>query len=220
MLALVRDRLLAATFGADRELDLYYAAFKIPDLLFAVFAAALSVYVLLPFVNRLEVNEGSPATRAFLSQIFTVFLLAYVTVAAVIALAAPLLVPLLFPGLASERETLVLLVQILLLQPLLLGLSSLFGVVTQYRERFVLYAISPLLYNLGIIIGVVAIYPVAGLPGLVAGVVLGAFLHFVVQWPLVQRSPLAFRVTRTIDWRQLGDVIQTAIPGCSPSRQS
>ena len=46
ILAVVRDRLLAHTFGAGTELDLYYAAFRIPDLLFVLFASVLSVYIL------------------------------------------------------------------------------------------------------------------------------------------------------------------------------
>src|SRR3989344_1754703 len=54
LLALVRDRLLAHSFGAGETLDLYYAAFRIPDFLFATIASLLSLYALLPVLSKLE----------------------------------------------------------------------------------------------------------------------------------------------------------------------
>ena len=56
ILALVRDRLFAHYFGASSDLDVYYAAFKVPDLLFVLFASVLSVYVLIPFVSEKTEN--------------------------------------------------------------------------------------------------------------------------------------------------------------------
>ena len=60
LLALVRDRLLAGSFGAGGTLDLYYAAFRVPDFLFATVASLLSLYALLPVLSRLEA-ESPPA---------------------------------------------------------------------------------------------------------------------------------------------------------------
>src|SRR5450432_2435220 len=57
ILALLRDRILAAQFGAGHTLDLYYAAFRIPDFLFATVASLLSLYALLPILSRLEMQE-------------------------------------------------------------------------------------------------------------------------------------------------------------------
>jgi len=209
MLAIVRDRMLAHQFGAGIELDLYYTAFRIPDLLFVLFAAVLSVYVLLPFIER---STSTHAKRDLLSQVFTLFLLVYTALAALLAAAAPWYVPVVFPGYADQAATLVPLVQILLLQPLLLGISSVCGVVTQMHHRFVLYAISPLLYNIGIIVGLVALYPFFGLPGLAAGVVLGAAGHLLVQVPFVRSSGCAFVATFTFDWQQMRQMLAAALP--------
>ena len=209
MLAIVRDRMLAHQFGAGIELDLYYTAFRIPDLLFVLFAAVLSVYVLLPFIER---STSTHAKRDLLSQVFTLFLLVYTALAALLAAAAPWYVPVVFPGYADQAATLVPLVQILLLQPLLLGISSVCGVVTQMHHRFVLYAISPLLYNIGIIVGLVALYPFFGLPGLAAGVVLGAAGHLLVQVPFVRSSGCAFVATFTFDWQQMRQMLAAAMP--------
>lgn len=212
ILAIVRDRLLAHNFGAGIELDLYYAAFRIPDLLFVLFASVLSVYVLLPFVNKASQAEGDAAGAAILSQVFTLFLLVYTAMAGVIMLAAPLLTAYLFPGFSEQSTELVLLTRILLLQPFLLGVSSLCGVVTQMNHRFILFALSPLLYNIGIIVGIAVLYPFFGLVGLVVGVVAGALGHLLVQVPFVRQSTFSFSVITTIDWQLLGRILSVSIP--------
>jgi putative peptidoglycan lipid II flippase len=209
MLAIVRDRLLAHTFGAGIELDLYYTAFRIPDLLFVLFAAVLSVYVLLPFIER---SGSMEAKRNLLSQVFTLFLLVYTALAVVLAATAPWFVPYLFPGYVEQADVLVPLVQILLLQPLLLGISSVCGVVTQMHHRFVLYAISPLLYNVGIIFGLIALYPFFGLEGLAAGVVIGAAGHLLIQVPFVRTSGCSFTALFTFDWAQVRSMVVAAMP--------
>ncbi len=212
ILAIVRDRILAHSFGAGYELDIYYTAFRIPDLLFVLFASVLSVYVLLPFVTRARAEEEG-AGKVVLAQMFTLFLVVYTLVAAVTFITAPYVVPYLFGGFSPEAYSeIVLLLRILLLQPLLLGISSLFGVVTQIHHRFVIYALSPLLYNIGIIFGAIALYPLFGVAGLAYGVVIGALGHALVQWPLVRRSELAFGVVWRIDWRLLGSVAKVAFP--------
>lgn len=212
VLALIRDRLLAAHFGASQELDLYYSAFKIPDLLFVLFASSLSVYVLIPFVARARDAESVVAARTLLGQVFSVFLVVYSVLALVVALSIPYLIPYLFPGLIDSAAELTQLIRILLLQPFLLGLSSLLGVVTQLSHRFILYAISPLLYNIGIIFGIVALYPEFGLSGIVYGVVLGAVAHLVVQIPFVQTSELRFGIQSRIDLVQLRSILAVSLP--------
>lgn len=212
LLALVRDRMLAHQFGAGVELDVYYAAFRIPDLMYVVFASTLSVYVLIPFVADRMRRDSEQEARELLSQMFSVFLLVYTLIAGTVFFLVPHFVPFLFPGVAGESETLTLLIRILLLQPLFLGLSSLFGVVTQLGHRFVLYAISPLLYNVGIIIGIGLLYPQFGLPGLVSGVVIGAVAHFAVQVPLVQRSALRFSFARSFDFAVFRSVLAVSLP--------
>ncbi len=212
LLAIVRDRLLAHTFGAGTELDLYYAAFRIPDLLFVLFASALSVFVLLPFVTQSSESEDNKSGAKVLSQMFTLFLIAYAVLAGILALSVPVYVDNLFPGLTDSTGELTLMIRILLLQPLLLGISSLFGVVTQMNHRFVLYAISPLLYNIGIIIGVVFLYPIFGLIGLAYGVLLGALGHMLVQLPYIIGSSFKFGLTFKFDWSLIKRILAVAIP--------
>jgi putative peptidoglycan lipid II flippase len=212
LLAVVRDRLLAHLFGAGAELDLYYTAFRIPDLMYVLFASVLSVYVLLPFVSRYTEEGGPSAGAKVISQVFTLFLMFYAVMALVLMVTASLYVPKLFPGFVDQAETLTTLIQILLFQSFLLGISSLCGVITQLTHRFVLYAISPLLYNIGIIFGVAVLYPFYGLSGLVAGVVLGALGHLLIQIPFVFKSEYRFGINFTFDWVLMREVLAVSIP--------
>lgn len=212
LLALIRDRLLAHQFGAGVELDLYYAAFRIPDLLYVLFASTLSVYVLIPFVASRIKNDDASEARLLLSQIFSGFLIVYTSLALVVWILAPYILPYVFPGLHAHMAELITVTRILLLQPLFLGVSSLYGVVTQLGHRFVLYAISPLIYNVGIIVGIIFFYPLFGLSGLALGVVLGAIGHLLVQVPLVKESSLAFSFTKNISWSLLGSILKISIP--------
>lgn len=212
LLALVRDRLLAHEFGASTNLDLYYAAFRIPDLLYVLFASTLSVYVLIPFVAERISGTDSSRARTLLSQIFSVFLIAYSLLALIIGICAPQIVSVLFPGFEAESETLIAMIRILLLQPFLLGISSLLGVITQFNQRFVLYALSPLIYNIGIIFGLIVLYPYYGLIGLAIGVVLGALGHLIVQLPFIMYSELSPRLTFSISFSDIKDVLATSVP--------
>ncbi len=212
LLAVVRDRLLAHMFGAGTELDLYYAAFRIPDLMYVLFASVLSVYVLLPFVSRFS-EEGGPAAGArVITQIFSLFLVFFSIVSLILLFSASWYVPKLFPGFAEHTPLLITLIQVLLLQSFFLGISSLCGVITQISHRFVLYAISPLIYNIFIIVGVVLLYPMFGLLGLVVGVVLGAFGHLLIQIPFVRKSEYRFGVTLSFDWKLIREVLLVSIP--------
>ena len=212
LLALVRDRLIAHQFGAGTALDIYYAAFRIPDLLFVIFASVLSVYVLIPFVaDRLV--ESTERAREVISAVFAWFLIGYTAAALFIGIFAYPIVAVLFPGFSpSEQVLLVSVLRVLLLQPLFLSLSSLFGVVTQLHRKFVLYAISPLLYNIGIILGIVALYPLYGLRGMAYGVVLGAVLHALVQVPFVLHSGLFPRFSLRTDRALVGRILKSSLP--------
>lgn len=214
LLALVRDRILAAHFGAGHILDLYYAGFRIPDFLFATVASLLSLYALLPILSRLE-QEGEGVAVSFLRDTLLVFFVGMAAVAGIVWFLVPQLVELIAPGFTEDPTayaSLIILVRILLLQPILLGASNTLAALTQLRHRFVLYSISPLLYNLGIIFGAVELYPRMGIAGLGWGVVIGALMHVLVQVPFFLSEPSK----RTIPFRQalknIKEVLVLSVP--------
>lgn len=214
LLALIRDRLLAAVFGAGHTLDIYYAAFRLPDLLFATVASLFSLYALLPILTRLE-EESGELMVSFLRRTLVAFFLGMAFIGMLAYILAPLLAPVIAPGLTADPKTfaeLVLLMRVLLLQPILLGASNTIAALTQLRHRFVLYSVSPLLYNLGIIFGAVVLYPYFGIGGLGAGVVIGAALHMLVQVPyfFAERASVSVPFTRLV--KGLREVLGLSIP--------
>jgi putative peptidoglycan lipid II flippase len=213
ILALVRDRLLAFTFGAGHSLDVYYAAFRIPDFIFASVGSLVSASVLLPyFIDRF--GKSKEEGHAFSDTMFTVFFGVIVIVSAVVCAFAPHIVPWVMPGFAHDPSLpeLVLSMRIMLLSPIFLGLSNLFSSLTQMRHRFLVYAASPVVYNLGIIAGVLLLYPFFGIAGLAIGVAVGAFLHMAIQLPFLAHEGTVPRFTFRFDWKSIRKICYTSLP--------
>ncbi len=213
LLALVRDKLLAYSFGAGQSLDMYYAAFRIPDLIFVSIGSLVSASVLLPFFIE-RFHKGGEEGRRFSDSIFTVFFGLMVVASAIAYFLVPYLIPFLLPGFSNDPglPDLILSSRILLFSPFLLGLSNLFSSVTQMHRRFLVYAASPLFYNVSIIVGIIAFYPVFGIPGLAVGVALGAFLHMAIQLPFMAQTKLIPAFTRNIQWNHIKKAIFLSLP--------
>jgi putative peptidoglycan lipid II flippase len=209
----MRDRLFAHLFGAGEVLDLYYAAFRVPDLVFALVVSLVSAYVLIPRIAGLMEEEGRQKARELISQTATFMLVSGGIIALVVAVLAPHVLFVLFPAFTGSvhADEFVLLARLLLLQPILLGLSSILGSVTQLRRRFFLFALSPVLYNLGIILGTVFLYPSYGLVGIGMGVIVGALAHLLVHVPVVGRAGLLPRL-RIPDVPLLWGVARDSVP--------
>src|SRR3989344_2513665 len=189
LLALVRDRLLAHQFGAGSGLDIYYAAFRIPDFIFITVGSLVSASVLVPFFTD-KIEKSEDGGKKFINSIFSFFSLLILITSIVAFFCIPFLVKIIFPGITGEEEIreLILLSRLLLVSPFFLGLSNFFASITQVFRRFLIYAVSPLFYNLGIIAGIVFLSPLYGIRGVVFGVMLGAALHLFMQIASVYRE--------------------------------
>lgn len=183
ILALFRDRLLAHLFGAGFELDIYYAAFRVPDLVFIGVGALVSAYILIPEITRRTDEEQ----KKYIDSLIVGFSSLFIIVSLVAWIAAPIILARSFPSLVGQAD-LVYLARILLLQAMFFGFSNIAAAITQSKHRYVLYAMSPILYNAGIIFGALVLYPEYGLEGLVWGVVAGAAAHVLVQVPSLFRD--------------------------------
>src|SRR3989344_1585361 len=187
ILGLLRDRLLAHFVGPSASLDIYYAAFRIPDLIFISIASLASITVIIPFLQEKMSSRSGDASmteeaRKFLNDIFSVFFSVIILVSIFVFFLMPYLSFFIAPGFTPENQARVIeLSRIMLLSPILLGLSNLFGAITQMNRRFFIYALSPIFYNLGIIAGILFLYSIFGLRGLAFGVSLGALMHFLIQ---------------------------------------
>ena len=219
ILALVRDKLLAYSFGAGGELDVYYAAFRIPDVLFATLSSIVAGSVLVPFfAEKLSDSgvDGHVKIRQFIDSLFTSLMVVFVPVVIILFFATPYILDYSMPNLmqGAYADQLVMVTRILLLQPLFFGISNFLSSLTQLKHRFFLFAISPVMYNVGIIIGILFLYPLGGVAGIACGVVIGSILHGVLHIPALVYDKLIPRTVALgkVKWEEMLKVVRTALP--------
>jgi len=201
LLGVVRDRILAGQFGAGDTLDIYYAAFRVPDFIYnLVVLGTLSAGFIPVFVSLIR-NEDSAAfdenkaSWGLVSNIINILALFLLVVSALLAVLAPWLVPWITPGFSGEKLHLTItLTRIMFLSPVLLGLSGVFSGVLQAHRRFVIFSLAPIMYNAGIIFGALFLTQKFGVHGLAFGVIIGAALHLLVQIPSVFKLGYVYRV--------------------------
>lgn len=181
LLGLYRDRLLASHFGAGSLLDAYYAAFRLPDLVFntLVFGALAAAFI--PIFTKTWIKN--PADGLKLSNSALNWLSALlIALSLIVFLFAEPLMNLVAPG--FDRATLSLSVKftkIIIFSIIFFGFSAVISGVLNSWKKFFTFSLAPVFYNLGIIMGIFALYPAFGPEGLAWGVVFGSFLHFLIQ---------------------------------------
>ncbi len=215
ILGFVRDRLLAATFGAGDVLDAYYAAFRIPDMLFDLFVLGALSAAFIPVFATLRTREDAAAAWRMAQGVFVLLAGVLVVAVGVLFFCVPHIMPLLVPGFAPEKMALtVTLTRVMLLSPLILGMSAVFGSILMALKRFVIYAFAPLVYNVGIIIGVTVLVPLVGPVGLAWGVVLGAAFHFLITAPAAVMQGFTLARIREVPWRNsaVREVLRLMVP--------
>lgn len=186
-IGIFRDRLLSGTFGAGAELDAYYAAFRAPDLLYNLLVLGAISAGFIPVFTAYVRGKGSDTPNEqegwdLSSRLLSIMGVALAVFSVIGIIAAPLFVPLMTPGFEPVNQTLtVALARVMFLSPVFLGLSSVLGGILQTYRRFFIYASAPILYNVGIIFGIVALTGTYGVFGVAIGVAFGSFLHFLIQ---------------------------------------
>ena len=177
-------------------------------------ASLASVTVLIPFlVEKLGSHEGRKSAEKFFNDIFTVFIATMCIVSLILIVVMPYIAPYLAPGFSpSELAQLVPVSRIMLLSPIFLGFSNMLGSITQLFRRFFVYALSPVFYNVGILIGIFFILPHFGVMGLAAGVVIGALLHLSIQLPVIFHERFFPRFSFNINFSDIKRVVLISLP--------
>ncbi len=180
ILGALRDNLLA-NFLPNKLADVYWAAFRVPDFIYGILITGGITAAFLPVFSS-YFHENKEASKRLFKDIFTVFFLALSFLAVIFFFLAPSLVNITVPGfsLQQKAETVVLM-RLMCLSPIILGLSAIFSSVLQSLNLFYAFAIAPIFYNIGILVGILVFYPIMGIFGLGLGVIFGALMHLVVQ---------------------------------------
>ena len=200
VLGYVRTIAYAAAFPDVAELAPFYAAFRIPDLLFQLVAAGALSSALIPVVAGLFAKEEDARAWRVVSTVATLMLSVLLVLAALVMWFAPEFVAVITPGFnEAQRAETTDLTRIMVLSPLLLAAGAIATSVLNSRERFGAAALAPLVYNVAMIFGAIALAPAFGVQGLAYGVVLGALGHIAVQVPSLAR--IGARIRPFVDLR-------------------
>ncbi len=182
ILGYVRVVVITNEFGAGAQLDAYFAAFRVPDTLFQLVAAGAFGSSMVPVLAGIFAKGEDERGWRVVSTVINIMLIVLATLAVIIAILAPQIVPLITPGFdAVGTELTVRLTRIMLMSPVLLALAAVASSSLNVRGRFASSAVAPSLYNVSIIVGAVLLGPVLGVEGLAVGVVIGSLLHLGVQ---------------------------------------
>ena len=198
LLGWVRLVVIANTFAAGPELDSFFAAFRIPDLIFQLVAAGALGSALIPIVSGLLATGEEARAWRVVSTVTNLMLVGLLVLAALLFVLAPLVVPAITPGFKGpEIDRTVELTRLMLLSPIFLALGSVATSVLNAAGRFAAAAVAPVVYNVAIIVATLVLAPAFGVEGLAIGVVCGSLGHLLVQlWSVIR---LGFRYSPRID---------------------
>lgn len=202
LLGLLRDRLLAGSFGAGSELDIYYSAFRIPDFISTILIIGSISAAIIPIFSE-YLSKSKDEAWGFFGNLLNCFLVLLIGISILMIIFVPEILHLIVPGFSGEKfDKTVELTRIMFLSPIILGISNIISGVLRIFGRFAVTSLSPILYNLGIIFGILFFVPVFKLNGLAWGVVFGAFLHLIIQIPILIK--MGFKPIKFINFKDLG----------------
>ncbi|MFV1917340.1 MAG: murein biosynthesis integral membrane protein MurJ [Patescibacteria group bacterium] len=195
VLGLVRQRTLAYFFAPD-DLSLFFAAFRLPDTIFEVLVFGTFASAFIPVFTK-TIKKGNSKAWRTASIVVNIGLVTFAILAAISALFADNIYTVFAPGFdANQRGQIVKVARILFTAQAFFVVSYVLTGVLESLRRFLVPALAPLFYNLGIIVGTILLYPKLGLLAPAVGVFLGAALHFLIQLPLALK--LGFRFSSAI----------------------
>jgi len=213
VLGLIRNAVLASYFGDTAAYEAYVAAIAVPDAVFQVLAGGVMGAAFIPvFTRYLARGEEAEAWRLASAAITLAALLTASVAAALYVFARPLMGVLVAGRDPAFQELATALVRIMLVSPVLFAVSGFVTSVLNACQRFFFAALAPLMYNMGIIAGVVLLHERYGIYGAALGVAAGAAGHLLIQLPGLLQVRMRYRPT--LDWQHAGvrEVGQLMVP--------
>ena len=184
----LRVVVLGNLYGASAELDAYYAAFRIPDLVFQLVAAGAIASSLVPVLSGLIAHGERERAWRVASTVLNLMLGVLLVLAALLAIFAPVVVPLLVPGFDAETTQLTVeLTRLMLISPVFLAAGAIVSAILNTEDRFGAAALAPVAYNVCIILFALLLAPWLGVFAAAIGVVVGSVAHLLVQVPALRR---------------------------------
>ena len=211
ILGLIRNNLLSTSFAREQT-DIFFVAFRIPDLVYGILITGGITAAFLPVFSSYFSKNKKQAFKLS-SNVLCCFFIGLSGLSLILFIFAPFFIKYLVPGFTQAQQAITLqLMRIMFLSPILLGISAILSAILQYHNLFFAYALAPLFYNLGIILGILVFYPFFGMQGLAWGVVLGALLHLAVQIFPVRKTGFHLRLVCDLKFPGLRKIFKLAAP--------
>ena len=195
---LIKTRLLLSHFSATPALksilDAYWVALRLPELVFQLLVIGALSAAFIPVFSKYWQKDPRESYRIS-SSVMNLILLIFLVLSVIIFIFArpfnDAITSVQFTS--AQLDLAVNLTRIMIFAQLFFAVSNFLTGIIQAQQRFLVPALSPVVYNLGIIAGIVFLTPMIGIYGAAIGVLLGAFLHFLIQLPLALRLGFTYR---------------------------
>ncbi len=193
-MGLLREMVLAGQFGTSAEFDAYLAAFRLPDLFFALMAGGALGSAFIPVFTTYLARDDEPGAWRLASAVVNWVFLLLAAAGALATILAPLLVAyLIAPGFTRAQQALTAdLMRWMLVSTVIFGVSGVVMGILNARQHFLLPALAPVIYNAAIIAGAWFLGPSIGVRGATIGVVVGAVGHLLLQVPELRRQGMQY----------------------------
>ena len=216
LVGLLRRILVAQAFGAGAELDAFIAANRVSETLFNLVAGGALGSAFIPTFTGLLAKDDKKSAWKLASAISNWVVLVLSLLAALAAFFAPQIVRhALAPGFSADPAQFALTVTLLRIQlasAILFGLSGLVMGILNSHQVFLIPALTPSMYQLGMIFGVLVLAPTMGIYGLAWGVVIGAFFHLALQIPTLIKQHGNYSFTLGFGDATVGEVLRLMGP--------
>lgn len=214
LISLLQTLIIAQVFGVGSELDAYVAANRIPELIVVLISGGALTHAFIPiFSGYLARGNAAAAWRLSSHLLNTIFTLALILSAFVFLLAPWFVSQVVAPGFdaATARST-VEMMRILLLSAIIFSISGIFSGILNSHQHFLLPALAPIMFDIGILFGVLFLLPGFGAHGIALGAVLGSALHFGIQIPGLIRYKMTWQPGLGLANPDLWRVIRLMLP--------
>ncbi|KKS19192.1 MAG: putative peptidoglycan lipid II flippase MurJ [candidate division WWE3 bacterium GW2011_GWC1_41_7] len=213
ILGFVKGRLLAGYFGVSDELAVFYTADRIPNLIYSIVVVGALSTIFIPVFTHMRRKDEKDAWDTA-SYMINSTLLFFFLVGTVIFVFAPQIMSLLALNQFSPVQVALGadLMRIMLTAQLILVASSFATCVLQSYKYFLIPALSPIVYSLGMVFGIIALSDRYGIYGPAYGVIVGAVLHFLIQLPLLKKVGFSFSFSLNLKDKGIREIFSLMPP--------
>ncbi len=211
---LIAKVMIGAAFPAGFDLDAFYVANQPSESLLTIIAGGILVSSFIPIFVKFLVKDDRHSAWQLASATANLILIIMTSLAALEAIfARPIVQYLLGSGFSSEKQALTVeLLRIQAISVVFFGLSGLLVGILNSHQKFLMSALSPAMYNLGQIFGIIFLAPSMGVYGLAWGVVIGSLFSLLVQVPPLLRLKGRYSFSLGLHNSSVGEVFRLMAP--------